>query len=157
MCVVGVFRASPPDPLRRTPLRRTPLRGTPPPPDRPKFRSLFSPAGVSHDNPRAQTCTFERTCLPKHHQNSTKKTKREGKMIKKLWREREEKARNFGPPPVGPPPFKPPPFGAPPFAAPPFGAPPFRGPHPFGAPLFLGFGPPTHRGSTLRGGKTLKH
>ena len=29
VCVVGVFRASLPDPLRRTPLRRTPLRRTP--------------------------------------------------------------------------------------------------------------------------------
>ena len=32
----------------------------------------------------------------KHHQNSTKKTKREGEKNKKLWREREEKERNFG-------------------------------------------------------------
>ena len=28
-------------------------------------------AGVSHDNPRAQTCTFEGPRLRKHHQNST--------------------------------------------------------------------------------------
>ena len=49
----------------------------------------------------------------------------------KRWREREEKARNSGPPTL-----RAPPFGAPPFGAPPFGAPPF------GAPLFLGLGPP---------------
>ena len=30
-------------------------------------------AGVSHDSPRAQTCTFEGTGLQKHHQNSTKR------------------------------------------------------------------------------------
>ena len=30
-------------------------------------------AGVSHDNPRAQTCTFEGPGLQKHHQNSTRR------------------------------------------------------------------------------------
>ena len=110
-------------------------------------------AGVSHDNPKAQTCTFEGPCFQKHHQNSTKRTKREGEKNKKLWREREKKARNFGPPPFGPPPFGAPPFGAPPFGAPqlraltfsgfgppPFGAPPFGAPQfrapPYGAPQF---------------------
>ena len=29
-------------------------------------------AGVPHDNQRAQTCTFERPGLQKHHQNSTR-------------------------------------------------------------------------------------
>ena len=55
-------------------------------------------AGVSHDNQRTPTCTFERSGLQKHHQNSTRKTKREGKKNKKLWWEMEKKARNFGPP-----------------------------------------------------------
>ena len=66
----------------------------------------------------------------------------------KLWREREEKARNFGPPtlsgphpfgapnPSGPPTHRgPQPIGAPPFLAPPFWAPPFWAP-PFWAPPF---------------------
>ena len=35
-------------------------------------------AGVSHDIPRAQTCTFEGPGLQKHHQNSTKGPPREG-------------------------------------------------------------------------------
>ena len=30
-------------------------------------------AGVSHDRPRAQTFTFERPGLQKHHQNSTRR------------------------------------------------------------------------------------
>ena len=30
-------------------------------------------AGVSHDSPRAQTCTFQDTCASKHHQNSTRR------------------------------------------------------------------------------------
>ena len=52
-------------------------------------------AGVSLDSPRAQTYTFERPGLQKHHQNSTEDTQRE----KKEWnfrRERETKERNFG-------------------------------------------------------------
>ena len=36
-------------------------------------------AGVSHDSPRAQTCTFEGSGLQKHHQNSTKRTNKRGK------------------------------------------------------------------------------
>ena len=34
-------------------------------------------AGVPHDSPRAQTCTFERPGLQKHHQNSTRRPPRE--------------------------------------------------------------------------------
>ena len=88
----------------------------------------------------------------------------------KRWREKEEKARNFGPlHPSGPHPFGAPPFRGPTLSGPhPFGAPPFRGPtllgpHPSGptlrgptlrGPTFSRFGPhpatPTFRGSTLR-------
>ena len=50
----------------------------------PKFRAFFFPlpppaarsggaAGVSDDNQRAQTCTFEGPGLRKHHQNSTRR------------------------------------------------------------------------------------
>ncbi len=52
-------------------------------------------AGVSHDSPRAQTCTFQGSGL----QNTTKiqreDTQRETETAKR-WREREEKERNFG-------------------------------------------------------------
>ena len=41
--------------------------------------------GVSHDNQRAQTCTFEGPGLQKHHQNSTRRPQRE-----------RQKERNFG-------------------------------------------------------------
>ena len=72
---------------------------------------------------------------PKFHERPT----REGEKNEKLWREREKKARNFGPPP--------------------FGAPTFRGPT-LRAPTFSRFGPPTLRGPTLRGptlrGHTLR-
>ena len=33
--------------------------------------------GVSHDSPRARTCTFEGPGLQKHHQNSTRRPPRE--------------------------------------------------------------------------------
>ena len=52
-------------------------------------------AGVSHDSPRAQTCTFQGSGL----QNTTKiqreDTQRDTETAKR-WREREEKERNFG-------------------------------------------------------------
>ena len=88
------------------------------------------------------------------------------KRPKKLWREREKKARNFGAPtlqghPSGPPTLRGPTLrgptlGAPQlraltfsgFGPPPFGAPPFRGPTLSGPPPFRG---PTLRGPTLRG------
>ena len=41
--------------------------------------AAFGAAGVSHDNPRAQTCTFEGPGLQKHHQNSTKRTNKRGR------------------------------------------------------------------------------
>ena len=60
----------------------------------------------------------------------------------KRWRERDEKARNFGPPTLpGPHPSGPHPSGAPPFWE----------PHPSGPHFILGSGPPTLRGPTLRG------
>ena len=71
-------------------------------------------AGVSHDSPRAQTCTFEGPGLQKHHQNSTgrhpeREEKNEfcggrGKKSAKLWA-----PHTSGPHPSGPH------FGAPPF------------------------------------------
>ena len=41
------------------------------------LRLLSKAAGVSHNSPRAQTCTFERPGLQKHHQNSTRRSPRE--------------------------------------------------------------------------------
>ena len=43
VCVVGVFRASPPDPPPPDPPPPDPPPPDPPPPDRPKFRSFFFP------------------------------------------------------------------------------------------------------------------
>ena len=55
-------------------------------------------AGVSHDSPRAQTCTFEGSGLHKHQQNSTKRTnKREGEQNKIVVGE-GKKERHFGRP-----------------------------------------------------------
>ena len=45
----------------------------------------LKPAGVSHDSPRAQTCTLEGPGLQKHHQNSTRRPPE---------REREKKSEN---------------------------------------------------------------
>ena len=52
-------------------------------------------AGVSHDNPRAQTCSFQGPCASKHHQNSTRRP-RETQKERNGGGEREEKERNFG-------------------------------------------------------------
>ena len=104
--------------------------------------SGFDAARVSHDSPRAQTCTFEGPGA-----SNTTKIPREdpqrGKKRMNFAAGEGKKARNFGPPPFGPPlflglvlhPSGPPPFGSPHFGAPPFGAPPFGAP-PFGAPPF---------------------
>ena len=111
-----------------------------------------------------QTCTFQGSIL----QNTTKiprENPQRDTETAKWWREREEKARNFGPPTLRGPTLGPHPFGAPPFRgptlwgttlrgahpsgphffyfwAPPIGAPPLgappSGPHPFGAPPFRG-------------------
>ena len=48
-------------------------------------------AGVSHDSPRAQTCTFQGPGLQKHQQNSTK-----GPQGENCGGRREKKERNFG-------------------------------------------------------------
>ena len=53
-------------------------------------------AGVSHDNQRAQTCTFEGPGLQKHHQNSTRRPPREGRKEGNFRWERVKKERNFG-------------------------------------------------------------
>ena len=97
-------------------------------------RDVDDLAGLAHDSPRAQMCTFQGPALQKHHQNSTQgPQERERRM--KIVAEEGKKARNFGPPhPSGLHPSAPP-FWAPPFWAPPFWAPPFE------APLFLGLGP----------------
>ena len=60
----------------------------------------------SHTTARElQTCTFQGPCAskttPKFHEKTPKREKKE----RKLWREREKKARNFGPPPFGAPPL----------------------------------------------------
>ena len=39
----------------------------------PRRPGLVGAAGVPHDSPRAQTCTFEGLGLQKHHQNSTRR------------------------------------------------------------------------------------
>ena len=89
----------------------------------------------------------------------------------KRWREREEKARNFGPPTLrGPTLSVPHPSGPHPFGTPPLRGPTLRGPTLRGptllvptllVPTFSRFGPPIHWGSTHKGGapmgETLKH
>ena len=77
---------------------------------------------------------------PKFHEKTTQRDTERAKR----WREREEKARNFGPPTLRGPTLRGPTLrGLPLFRGsgphPPFGAPPF------GAPLFLGSGPPPSR------------
>ena len=52
-------------------------------------------AGVSHDSPRAQKCTFEGPGLQSHHQNSTKRPPREEERMKIVAGE-GKKERNFG-------------------------------------------------------------
>ena len=99
----------------------------------PLDRPSPGPAGVSHDNQRAQTCTFERPGLqtpPKFHE----KTPREGRKERILWREREKKARNFGLPTLRAPTLLAPTLRASTFSG--FGPPPF-GPHPSGPLLYI--------------------
>ena len=69
-------------------------------------------AGVSHDSPRAQTCTFEGPGLQSHHQNSTKRPPREEeKNENSSGRRRKKKKREIlGPPPFGPPTLRGPTF-----------------------------------------------
>ena len=59
------------------------------------FGQGYVSAGVSHDSPRAQTCTFEGPGLQKHHQNSTIRPPETEKKTKMEW-EWEKKERNFG-------------------------------------------------------------
>ena len=72
---------------------RTPLPG---PPGTAQNFALFcrlppptEAAGASHDNPRAQTCTFEGPDLHQNHQNSTRRHQREEIRCER------EKARNL--------------------------------------------------------------
>ena len=60
-------------------------------------------AGVSHDSPRAQTCTFEGPGLQKHHQNSTKRTKREGEKNENCGGRKGKKREILGGPAEGGP------------------------------------------------------
>ena len=50
-------------------------------------------AGVSHDSPRAQTCTFEGPVLQKPHQNSTRRPPERKKRHEKTARERKKDTR----------------------------------------------------------------
>ena len=50
-------------------------------------------AGVPQDNQRAQTCTFERPGLQKHHQNSTRRPPR-GRRKKEISGEREKQTHH---------------------------------------------------------------
>ena len=65
---------------------------------------FFEAAGVSHDNPGAQTCTFEGPRIQKHHQNSTRRPpEREREKERKWVREREKKSEILGGPAEGGP------------------------------------------------------
>ena len=68
------------------------------------------------------------------------KTPREGRKERMLRREREKKARNFGPPTLRAPTLRAPPFGPHPSGPHPSGKQPSGPPH-FWPPLFLGWGP----------------
>ena len=93
-------------------------------------------AGFHTTTRELQTCTFERPGAS----NTTKihkKIPREERKERVLWREREKKARNFGPPTLRPPTLRGPyPSGPLPFVPPHPSCPP-----PVGAPLFLGWAP----------------
>ena len=137
---------------------------------KPRRPHQTGPPGLAHDNQRTPNAHIRGSWRFK---NTTKipreDTQRDTERAKR-WREREEKARNFGPPTLrGPPPFGPPPLRGPtlsgphPFGAPPFGAPLFQclGPPPIGAPPIGAppFGAPpfwAQKGGAPMG-KTLKH
>ena len=67
---------------------------------------------------------------PRRFQTPREDPQRDAERAKR-WREREKKARNFGLPTLRGPTLQ---------------GPTLSGPHPFGAPLFLGLGPPPFRG-----------
>ena len=88
---------------------------------KPRRPHQTGPPGLAHDSPRTPNVHISGPRHFKHHQNSTKKNKREGEKNRKLWREREKKSAKFWAPTVrGPHP---------------------SGPHPSGPPLFLGLVP----------------
>ena len=80
---------------------------------------VLGPPGLAHDSLRTPNVHIPGPRRFEHHQNSTKKTKREEERMKTVAGE-GKKARNFGPPP--------------------FGAPTLRGPTLWG-PAFSNFGP----------------
>ena len=82
------------------------------------FLSFSLSAGVSHDSPRAQTCTVEGPGASKTPTKFHKKTPRERKSGN--GGERGKKKRDFFAPAFGPPPFEPPRCGARLFGPPPF-------------------------------------
>ena len=93
------------------------------------------PPGLHTTTRELKTCTFQGPALqtpPKFHERTPREREREKK--ENCGGRREKKARNFGPPTLHPT---------------------LSGPHPSGAPLFLGLGlhpsGPPLRGPTLRG------
>ena len=122
---------------------------------KPRRPHQTGPAGLAHDSPRTPNVHISGPRRFKHHQNSTKKTKREEKRIKNCGGRGKKKREILGPHPSGhhssgPHPSGPHNFGPslfwvwpPPFGAPPFGAPPFglRGPTISGPTLCLGVAP----------------
>ena len=87
---------------------------------KPRRPHQTGPPGFTRQTQELQTCTF-------HGPGASNTTKipredpREGRKERILWREREQKARNFGPPTLRAPTFSgfgPLPFGPPPFRPP---------------------------------------
>ena len=122
---------------------------------KPRRPHQTGPPGLAHDSPRTPNVHISGHRRFKHHQNSTKKTKRDGKRIKNCGG-RGKKSAKFWAPTVRAPTLRAPTLRGPTTSGPhffwvcplsPWGDPP-RGPHPSGAPPFGG---PTLRGSTLRG------
>ena len=58
-------------------------------------------AGVSHDNPRAQTCTFQGPHLQKHHQNSNERSSERGRKNENCGGRGEKKSEILGGPAEG--------------------------------------------------------
>ena len=73
--------------LRRTSLHRTAQNV-----------ALFFPAGVSDDSPRTPNVHILGPGASKSPPRFNEKTPKRGQKERKMWREREQKARNFGPP-----------------------------------------------------------
>ena len=89
------------------------------------------PPGLAHDSPRTPNVHIWAPRRFKHHQNSTKKTKREWEKNENCGGRGKKKREILGPHPLGPHPSGPHRSG-----------PHLSGPHASGPPLFLGSGPP---------------